>query len=90
MQAFQGALEAAAEATGLMLRRLDRKGEKAALAEQRRTWEAELDATTDPPTALALALPLLFLQACPRVVISTAGVRENSQEGFMVWPLYMS
>ena len=65
MQAFQGALEAAAEATGLMLRRLDRKGEKAALAEQRRTWEAELDATTDPPTALALALPLLFLQAWP-------------------------
>lgn len=56
------AVEDAAGAAGLRLRPLDKKGEKAALQALRQALQVQLSQTEDPATALALAVPLLFMQ----------------------------
>lgn len=68
MQPFQGELEAAAEAAGLRLRRLDKKGERALVFAQRKAWEAAAASAADPSALLALVVPLLLARQHGRLV----------------------
>lgn len=67
-QAFQSELDAAVEAAGLRLRRLDKKAERALVFAQRKLWEQQAAAETDASTLLALAVPLLLARQHGRVV----------------------
>lgn len=64
VQAFATALEAGAAAAGLLLRPLDKKAEKAALAAHQEGLRVALEAETDPATALSLVVTLLVAQVC--------------------------
>lgn len=68
LQAFQSELDAAAEAAGLRLRRLDKKAERALVFQQRKVWEQQAAAAPDASTLLALAVPLLLARQHGRVV----------------------
>lgn len=67
-QAFQVELEAAAEAAGLRLRRLDKKAERSLVFAQRKAWEAAAAAAADPSALLALVVPLLLARQHGRLV----------------------
>ncbi|KAL4425678.1 hypothetical protein ABPG75_009694 [Micractinium tetrahymenae] len=68
VEAFQAELEAAAEAAGLRLRRLDKKAERSLVFAQRKAWEAAATAAADPSALLALAVPLLLARQHGRLV----------------------
>jgi len=53
---------AAAEAGGMQLRKLDRKGEKALVQETRVALAEKLEGEGEPPEVLALAVPLIMSQ----------------------------
>lgn len=61
-QEFQESLEEAAEAAGLRLKKLDKKGERALVHSYRQTLQRQLASETDPAAALAFAIPLLIAQ----------------------------
>lgn len=67
-QAFQSKLDAAAEAAGLRLRRLDKKGERALVFAQRKLWEQQAGGAPDASTLLTLAVPLLLARQHGRAV----------------------
>lgn len=56
-------LEAAASDVGVRVRRLDKKGEKAAASALRERLLGQLAACEDAPLALTLALPLVALRS---------------------------
>ena len=60
LQAFESEFNAAAEAAGLRLRKLDKKAERGRVAEQQRAWQAQLVAEEDPSAALLLLVPCLL------------------------------
>ena len=64
----EAAVEAAAGECGLRLRRLEKKAEKAAIANARARLMALLADEADPAAALTLALPLLHLKATGRLL----------------------
>lgn len=68
LQAFQPELDAAAEAAGLRLRRLDKKAERSLVFAQRKLWEQQATAAPDASTLLALAVPLLLARHAGRAV----------------------
>ena len=55
-------LEEAAEASGLRIRRLDKKSERTVLQAHRTTLEGRLALESDPAAALSLVIPLLVAQ----------------------------
>ncbi len=67
-QTFQPELDAAAEAAGLRLRRLDKKAERSLVFAQRKLWEQQAAAAPDASTLLALAVPLLLARHAGRAV----------------------
>jgi hypothetical protein len=62
VQVAWDALEAAAEAAGIQLRKLDRKAEKAMVQETRVALMEKLEGEEDPPEVLSLAVPLIMAQ----------------------------
>jgi hypothetical protein len=68
LQRFQSELEAAAEAAGLRLRRLDKRTERGLVFAQRKAWEAAAAGARDASALLALAVPLLIARQCGRAV----------------------
>ena len=68
LQPFQAELEAAAEAAGLRLRRLDKKGERSLVFAQRKAWDAAAASADDPSSLLALAVPALLARQHGRLV----------------------
>ncbi|GAB4816872.1 hypothetical protein N2152v2_003918 [Parachlorella kessleri] len=68
LEAFVSEFDAAAEAAGLRLRKLDKKAERSRVAEQQRAWQAQLAAEGDPSAALLLLVPCLLAKHEGRVV----------------------
>ena len=66
--ALAAALDAAAPAAGARLRKLDKKAEKALVADARRSLDAALAAEDDPAAALPLAAAAAFAQAAGKAV----------------------
>ncbi len=63
MQLGWGALQEAAGVSGLQLRKLDKRAEKALLQEQKASLAERLRNEDEPAAALSLAVPLIFAQA---------------------------
>lgn len=61
-------LEAAAQECGICLKRLDKKSEKAACSAQKARLMQLLHEEQSPAAVLALALPLLVLKTCHRLM----------------------
>lgn len=72
MQILMSALEEAAGQAGARLKRLDKKGERAALSSERQALEKQLQAEEDAAAELSLAIPLLVQRARCHL-ISAAG-----------------
>lgn len=63
-KALASALEAGASTAGLLLRPLDKKAEKAALAAHQEGLRVALEGESDPAIALSLVVTLLVAQVC--------------------------
>jgi hypothetical protein len=68
LQEFVAELEAAAQECGIRLKRLDKKAEKAAVSGHRARLMGLLHGEQAPAAVLALALPLLVLKTCSKLV----------------------
>ena len=62
------ALQSAAEAAGLQLRKLDKKAEKSLVQDHRNALEEKLNSQEDPAEALSLVVPLLVAQVLLNLV----------------------
>ena len=62
------ALQRAAEAAGLQLRKLDKKAEKSLVQDHRNALEEKLKSQEDPAEALSLVVPLLVTQVVLNLV----------------------
>jgi hypothetical protein len=65
LQVFTSELDAAVEAAGLRLRRLDKRSERALVFTQRKAWEAQVASAGDAST---LVVPLLLARQHGRLV----------------------
>ncbi|EFN57486.1 hypothetical protein CHLNCDRAFT_143015 [Chlorella variabilis] len=68
LEQFQSELDAAAEAAGLRLRRLDKRTERTLVFAQRKLWESQAAAAPDASTLLMLVVPLLLARQHGRAV----------------------
>ena len=62
VQACSAQLEALGEAAGLRPRKLDKKAERSLVHAHRKALQEQLQAEENPPAALSLAVPLLFIK----------------------------
>lgn len=69
LQAFHSEFNAAAEAAGLRLRKLDKRGEKARVGEQLRAWEAQAGSEQEPGAFLLVLVPYLLAKHLHRCVL---------------------